>query len=56
MTKPSYINSEGASTSLQSYNGTELMQCPVFLVQGMPFSTVSGILKPGYAWQVRSNT
>jgi hypothetical protein len=52
MTKPSYINSEGASASLQSYNGTLLSQCPVFLVQGMPFDTVSGILTPGYTWQV----
>jgi hypothetical protein len=55
MTKPSYINSEGASASLQSYNGTELKQCPVFLVQGMPFNTVSGILVHGYTWQVRGN-
>jgi hypothetical protein len=55
MTKPSYINDEGINPSQQAHNGTVLTQCPVFLVQGMPWSTVTGILRPGYAWQVSLN-
>jgi hypothetical protein len=49
-----FVNSDGFNPSAQSYNGTELTQCPVFLVQGMPWSTVQAVLRPGFVWQVRA--
>jgi hypothetical protein len=52
MTPPEFVNSDGFNPSAQSYNGTELTQCPVFLVQGMPWSTVQAVLRPGFVWQV----
>jgi hypothetical protein len=52
MTPPEFVNSDGFNPSAQSYNGTQLTQCPVFLVQGMPWSTVQAVLRPGFVWQV----
>jgi hypothetical protein len=52
MPKNKYVNADGFNDDRTSYNGTELVQCPVFLVQGMPWTVVSGILTPGYAWNV----
>jgi hypothetical protein len=52
MPKNKYVNADGFNDDRTSYNGTQLVQCPVFLVQGMPWTVVSGILTPGYAWNV----
>ena len=47
------LDTQGTMKDAYSYTGLKATECLAFVVQGMPWSIVTPLLRSGFAWQVR---